>query len=328
MKKIIKPTVEFRIPISGNKKYMHMLHFFLLSLREYGGDLVKDAKCVLSISRDEEQIDLFKYYPWLKDFSLDLRWMDQSLFDKYEYDGTGLDRFYVSSNADIIILCDMDILVAGNLDDVIMHSYNSQKQRGFIAHVSPFIKQRYPYTSSKMWWERIFNEVELPCPELKFQHTGWGAMVNDVKHEYCPYYFNYGFIVSPRSYIEKMALSFEDDIQAVDRVFDTWFKSQIANTISYTRHKIPCETLSINYNFPLHVNEELIRKQNSDHLGNNNAEDIKIFHYLGNGEFNREDFLSQKKIDNALNTEGISKSGKVFQGKLTAINNIIVSNNR
>jgi hypothetical protein len=71
-----KPTVEFRIPISANERFLRMTHYFLESLRIHGGDITKEAKCVLSISRDEPKRDLYRDYPWLGEFAVDLRWVD------------------------------------------------------------------------------------------------------------------------------------------------------------------------------------------------------------------------------------------------------------
>ena len=72
------------------------------------------------------------------------------------------------------------------------------------------------------------------------------------------------------------------------------------NTLSFARHQIPCNTLSINYNFPLHVPGDKIRALNPDLDGANSAEDVKIFHYLGEGEFNKEHFATLKTLEASL----------------------------
>ena len=148
------PTVEIRIPISANEKFLRMLHYFLESLRQFGGPIGRTAKCVVSVSRDEPYSDLFADCPWLNDYFVEIRWVDESLFEEYGYDGTGLDRLFVRSNADIVVLCDADILIAGDLEEVILKSHKLQKLLGFIAVVSPFNEKHLAHISSEDWWRR------------------------------------------------------------------------------------------------------------------------------------------------------------------------------
>jgi len=226
-----------------------------------------------------------------------------------------LDRFYIKSKADIIVLCDADLLIAGNFDDVLIRSYKENVQLGFIAHVSPFNGQALNEHDGYGWWSKIFAEAKLPLPEFNQTHTGWGILgsTEDISRKMTPFYFNYGFIVSPRKYIEQMGKTYEQDICHVENVIDTWFKSQIANTLSYTRHNIPCATISLNYNYPLHISEEAFRKLNVAENGQNQPKDIKIFHYLGDGEFNKTDFISQESLNLALKRPPLSKSGEEFK---------------
>ena len=313
------PTVEIRIPISANDKFLRMLRYFLESLQTFGGPVGRDAKCVVSISRDEPYRDLIQEYPWIQDYNVEFRWVDIDLFDEYEYDATGLDRMIFESSADIVILADADILIANNFDSIIIEALKKQKFYGLIAHVSPFQKKELCKTSSREWWEKIFKKADLPFNHFKHIHTGWGFMSRDRRHRHCPFYFNYGFIISPRRYVDMMGKTYVEELQIVDSVLDSWFKSQIANTLSFERHQIPCDVLPINYNFPLHVNGEKMRDFNPDPNGENSPSEIKIFHYCGNSEISREDFESNKSLEKALGRRDLSRVGKVFQSKLQII---------
>lgn len=315
------PSVEIRVPLSANEKFLRMLRYLLESLQMFGGSIAQNAKCVVSVSRDEIFRDLTKEFPWITDYNVEFTWVSEELFDQYKYDGTGFDRLILESDADIVILADADIFVTNDLDPIIKRVYESQKLYGFIAHQSPFNRRDLRSTSSLKWWERIFDKANLQLNHFKNIHTGWGFMSTDRRHRHCPYYYNYGFIISPRNYVEMMGETFLEDLKNVDSVVETPFKSQIANTLSFERHQIPCETLSVNYNFPLHINDLKMRKFNPDPNGENSVNDIKVFHYCGSSEISREDFRCNHTLERALDRKGLSESAQVFQNKLRIVRN-------
>jgi len=319
------PSVEIRIPISATKKYLRMIHYFLESLKQFGGPIGSSAKCVILVGRDEPFRDLTKEFTWISNYDIKFLWTDEDLFKKYNYHGTSFSRLKIKSEADIIILADADILVANDFDQAILDSFINQKLLGCIAHVSPFIGLDSKNTSSKIWWRRIFDEAGICLPLFNNIHTGWGLMNKDEEHRRCPNYYNYGFIISPRKYIEQMSQDFLSELEAIDHVLKTHFKSQIANTLSFERNNIPCGTLPINYNFPLHVSDEKIRALNLDPKGENSAEHVKIFHYLGNGRFNKKIFETSKSLENILEYENLNEAETVFQRKLRFIHKRIES---
>jgi len=313
------PSVEIRVPISANDKFLRMLRYFLESLQTYGGPIAQNAKCIVSVSRDQPYSNLINEYAWIQNYNVEFRWVDEDLFDKYEYHTTGMDRMVYNSAADIVILADADIIVANNFDSMILKVYKTQKLYGLIAHVSPFQTTQFRQNSSWEWWEKIYEKADLPFSHLSNIHTGWGFMSYDRKHRHCPFYYNFGFIISPRKYIDMMGKTYVKEIDHVDSVLDTKFKSQIANTLSFERHQIPCDFLPLNYNFPLHVNDEKIREFNPDPESENSPDDVKIFHYCGNSEINKNDFESNKTLERALKRTNLSETATVFQKRLTDI---------
>ena len=311
------PSLELRIPISANDKYMRMLHYLLESLLAFGGPIGRAAHSIVSVSADEPRIDIEQVYPWVHNYSVEFHWLEQDLFDKHDYDATGYHRFWVkSSGADVIALVDADILVSGDFDAIVRQCYLGQQVLGAIAHVSPFDADEYRDVSSEAWWGRLFAEAGLPMPEMKHQHTGWGLMTSSPGHRYCPAYFNYGFILVPRQDIDRLGQSFVGDLEVVDRVVDTWFKSQIANNIAFVRHGIPTGALPLKYNFPLHVSCDAMRAANPDPEGQDAAEDIRIFHYLGEGEVHKGHFASEETLREVLERTQMSEAGAFFQARL------------
>ncbi len=320
------PSLELRVPISPNDKDLRMLWYLLESLQEFGGPIGRAAHCVASVGADEPPRDLAREYPWTSGHSLEFQWVDRELFRQQTYDATGFHRFQVESDADLVAMIDVDLLVAGDFDRELWRAYREQSFLGFIAHVSPFEGPLLRETPSQVWWNRIFEKAGLPSPRLEWEHTGWGLMSQDPKHRRSPAYYNYGFLVAPRMFIERMGETYQAEIDIVDRVIENnWAKSQIANTLAFSRHGIPCGTLSINYNFPLHVPGDQMRILNPDEHGEDSNECIKIFHYLGQGEVNREHFATREGVEEVLNRPEMSAAGRVFQRKLQIVDRRIAS---
>lgn len=320
MTEVALPKLEFRIPISPNEQFMRMLRYFLESVQTFGGPAARSAHTVVSVSAEGEPFDLKEAFPWTRNYSLDFRWVDQELFDRDSYEATGYDRLWVESDADVVVLADADLLFAGDFDKVILQSYQEQRLLGFIGHISPFPqKPGFVQARSEWLWDRIFDEAGLPRQACRWQYTGWGLMRNHPLHRYCPAYFNYGFIVAPRRYIEQMGETFLDELAAVDKILESWLKSQIANTLCFARHDIPVGTLPLKYNYPLHVNGERIRELNPDPEGQDAVEDIKVFHYLGDGEVNKAHFATAESLEEVLTRKVMSLEGRFFQRQLKTV---------
>lgn len=313
------PSIEIRIPISPNEHFLRMLRIFAASLHQYGGPLGRSARIVASVGADEAPRDLAAENEWASRYAVTFRWVPREEFRRHEYEATGFDRFNVQSNADIVILADADIFIAGDFDRLIRKAYQLQTLYGAIAHISPFRTPRYRHRSSAYWWGRLFRSAGLPPPELNWQYSAWGNEVKDPNHRVCPPYFNFGFIISPRSHIEQIGRTFVADLAVVDSVLDTWFKSQIANTLSIVRNNVPASELSIKYNFPLNQPSREFMERNPDPDGENQVEQITIFHYLGEGEINKNHFLTKASVHTLLARTDLSPAAHILQHKLRTV---------
>jgi hypothetical protein len=326
------PTLELRIPISPADTDMRLIRYLLESIQEFGGPIARAARCVVSVGADEAPRDLRQEYAWTADYPIEFRWVDRNQFRQWEYDATGFDRFWVESQADIVALIDADLLVTGDLSKIVERAYLENKMLGFMAHVSPFGFEGLAQTPSSVWWERCFNEAGLKTPNLDWQYSGWGldwstykkskVVSHDPAHRFGPPYLNYGIVLGPRVYFERMGETFVKELEAVRRVRKSPYNSQIANCLAFERHKIPCGSLSINYNFPLNLPGDAIRALNPDPEGENDFEDVRIFHYIGA----RKLFETPESVQALLSQTDLTSSWAAFQKKLRVVNQRIEEN--
>ena len=319
------PKLEIRIPISPNEKSLRMLRYLLESIQEFGGPIGRSAHCVVSVGADEPPRDLWREVESMAHLSLDFQWVNRELFRRRSYNATGLHRFGVESDADVVALMDVDTFVAGDFDRIIMQAHREQRFLGFIAHISPFDVPELRHIPSHRWWNWIFQDAGLPRPRLEYEHTGWGLMTKDVRHRRCPAYFNYGFVLAPRAFTERMAESYEAELDAVDRVVESWAKAQIACSLALARQGISCATLPIKYNFPLHVPAEAIRALNPDPDGEDTDDAVRIFHYLGDGDVNREHFATRETVEQVLKKNQISPTAHMLRRKLQIVHDRIMA---
>jgi len=309
------PSVEFRIPISATDHYFRILKYLVESVKEFGGEIASKAKFVVSVSRDTPYQDIYQNHQWVIEHAIEFRWVDEESFLALKYIATAIDRYYVESTCDVVIMCDVDIFVAGDLDSIIKKTHVDQKQLGFIALSSPFNEGKHEraITGEDLWIE-IFKSASLPAPTLNCSYN-W----NKTDNERCPYYFNYGFVILPRKFADDAAETFEREISEVDKVLKSRFRGQIANTLCNSRHNIPCSLLSVNYNYPLNKPEDKLRELNPVNDEGELPTDVKVFHYLGKGDIDKEDFKTEASLDKFLSRRDLAGSIKVFQQKLKVV---------
>ncbi len=300
-----------------------MVRYFLASLDLFGGDIASQTHTVLSVGADEPPRDLLQEFPWIKQWSVDIRWVDRELFKQWEYDATGVDRFWVESNAEIVAMVDADLLVGASLDSMVARVAESERVHGFMAHISPFGYGNFRSTPSATWWNQIYAAAGMDAPDLDRQVSAWGLdqdfnpniALADPEHRMAPDYFNYGVIIGPRRHFESMAVTYLDDIETVSTVVPgSRYISQIANCITFARHQIPCDLLPINDNFPLNLPAEEMRRLNPDPYGQDSDEDIRIFHYIGR----RKVFASPVSVAEFVGRSDVSAVDRVFQERLRA----------
>lgn len=322
------PRVEFRVPISPAAQDMRMVRYLMESIRMFGGPVAKAATFVCSVGADEPERDLAKEFPWTRDYDIRFNWVDRQLFRDWTFDGTGVDRMWLKSDADIVAMIDSDLLVTGNFDDILLQSHETGAVLGFMAHVCPFGFEDMGGVSSQEGWAQCCAAVGIPVPDLTFQYSGWGIdfakvfpnrpvkiLSNNAQHRFGPPYFNYGVIIGSRAQMEAIGDTFMHDLEALRELKDSIYNSQIASALGILRYGFEARTISINYNFPLNIPSDAIRAVNLDPQGGNEHSDIRIFHYIGG----RRHFKSPETLDALIDRSKMPGAWPTFQKVLAQV---------
>ena len=112
-----------------------------------------------------------------------------------------------------------------------------------------------------------------------------------------------------------MGRTFVKELEIVRRIHDGVYSRKSPTVSPFERHKIPCGKLSINYNFRLILPGDAIRALNLDPDGENDFEDIRIFHYIGA----RKLFETPESVQTLLKRTDLTGSWAAFQKRLRII---------
>ena len=303
--------LEIHIPISPNRHFFTMLHYFAASLRLNGGSLA-GSRIVVSVGEDCEPYDLYRDNPWSRLYNLEWCWVDREQFCRQSYFATGNARFRYDYRAPAVMIADADVLVTADFADAVHDCIRAQAIEGVIAHVPPFkTKLHGPI---KETWIRVFRSAGLPDPQFMYEHGGFGTLVTREDERYCPPYFNFGMLLGPASVMRQIAEWVDAEVAAVERVHDTHFKCQIALSLSVARLGIPVRQLPLRYNMP---NDDRLFKRHPAE-----ARQVRIFHYLSKhgGHFEkRRDFADYAAVAGFLNRDGLDDVNREMQRRLRPI---------
>ncbi len=258
--------IEIRIPISPTPHFFRQVEYLCRSFAARGG-LAADARFVVSVGDDCDPYDLAVLNPWSRG-RVDWHWLDRDLFRRYSYHATALDRYKHDTAADVVLFLDADTMLIQNVDDVLAALYAQPAIAGVIAHVPPFERD-----SSGESWETVFEAVGRRLPAARFQHSGWGGMLQNPSHRFAPAYYNYGVVFFPGGLFSKLAPHIERCLIATADAPIHWgFRSQLALTLAIYDLDLPHVSLDLRYNFP---NDAW-----ADELHASELADVRIIHYL------------------------------------------------
>jgi hypothetical protein len=243
-----KPSVEVHIPVSPTPTFFNMVQCLALSLRKFGG-ICRDAPIILTVGDGVIDPSIEAQYPWLKRLGVELRWVPEPFFREHSYYATGATRLMHDFRSDVVLLLDADILIAGDLDDLIRRAFREQHVAGMIAQASPLQFFDPPTT-----WQAIYDHCRIERPvDLHYEHPGWPYYrSSDPAYRQSPAYFNYGVIAAPSALIKQISESYFGYLQKLQEITETGLIAQIALTMSIVKLGLPIRALPVRYNFPNH----------------------------------------------------------------------------
>jgi hypothetical protein len=250
------PSLEIHVAISPTPTFANMVHYLVHSLRTYGGRY-RDAKVVITVGDPKIDRRWERENKWLSANSVEVRWLSEDLYEKQQYYATAVERFRYEFDSEMVLMLDADVLIHRPFEDLVLDSYRNQAFYGLIAHVTPL--------SGEATWETIYDSAGLGKPELRHEHTGWGYMFSDSAKRYCPPYFNLGVLCGPAAHMNAIGSRVYEYMAAVDKVYTTIFKCQLAAGMAVDALGIRYKELPMRFNFANDSNlealygEEMIR---------------------------------------------------------------------
>lgn len=300
------PSLEIHIPISPTPNFFNMVRCLTQSLRRFGG-AARDARVILTVGDSEVNPDLAESLPWLRPSGIELRWLPAERFRTDAFFATALERFCYDFTADVVLMLDADILVAGPLDELIRGVHERGVLAGVLGYVSPFEHLRRGNL-----WQPLFDHLGLGPAPLIHEHTGWGTLTDDPEYRHCPPYFNLGVVCAPREVMTRIGRSIYSLMYAVDGFLDSHFRCQLALAAAIAQFNIPCECLPLRYNF---VNHEPVELRHAAEL-----EQARFLHLNGPIPVPKDELFAEwEQLEAFVQRPGVTGVARRAQEVLAAI---------
>ena len=78
----VSPSLEIHIPISPTPLFANMVHYFVHSLRVYGGRY-RNAKVVLTVGEQSIDRKWERRNAWIARHGIEVRWLPEALYRKW-----------------------------------------------------------------------------------------------------------------------------------------------------------------------------------------------------------------------------------------------------
>jgi hypothetical protein len=221
-----------------------MIRCLTHSLRRNGGDY-RDAPVIVTLGDQAPEPSLADRMPWLREHGIALRWVPRDTFLSHSYCATGNQRWQYDYAADVVLLLDADVLIAGPLDELVETVHARQVIAGLIAHVSPFEALARPDG-----WKVLHDALGIQGARADHEHTGWGYLSVDPRFRFTPAYFNYGVVCAPRGVAVRVGQVIHELLLQVQGQFPGfWYDNQVALSLAVARLGLPYWCLPMRWNF-------------------------------------------------------------------------------
>jgi len=284
----------------------NMAHAFVLSLRRNGG-AYKDAPVILTVGEDEYAPELTDgSIAWLEKENVSVRLVPKFLYAKRNVYGTGIYRMLADFKADVVLMIDSDIVIGRPFDELVESIAATGELGALIEFGTPF------YFEGSPTWEELYEHCGLGKPKLVHQYTGWSLMGQELRHRYCPPWFNFGVVIAPRDVMTEVGRVFLPLMERIEEIEETMYRSQLALSLAVVALGIPYRALPLRYNFPY---EDAVEAHNPEEV-----ENAAILHYARQtDQFNKwVDMQTLDSLYTAIRREG-------YKGILGKIHDVLES---
>lgn len=283
------PRLEFRIPISPTEGFFAQVRLFNFALRRLGG-IYADARLRIVVGDKCDIDEVRRANRWSDDHNVIWDRVPDALFDVASIWGTANWRLNLSADdADIIILSDADTVLLRDIDPILNDfATDHAVVRGHMAHYPPPVGLDETAPAGPNFWPELLNAYGAQYVHPWERYSMDPANVLPLS----PPYFNLGFVAMNRPALA----GFGHDIHWTE----AWLKQhsgshmrcQIALTLIACRRDMDVSCLPASYNM---AND--VRHFQASGLGVSN---VRILHYLREGELERASFLLPGEIDKFL----------------------------
>lgn len=306
MSEAMNYRLEIRVPISPTPDFFRRIHLMAASLRRLEG-AVGPYVLVVCVGGDEEPSDLYAAQPWSRIYPLVWHWADRARFQRDSFWETSREIFRQPTRGQFVICADADVLFMEDFADLLHDLEREPAVAGVIAHAPPFQDDQF---AAK--WRQLFADYETPPPSFEFEHTGWGFMVQQEALRLTPAYFNFGMVAASAGMMEIVSSEMEKADDFVNAKLDTFFRFQIALTLTLQKHGLPVRALPLRYNFP---NDPGFDSKYPEELSN-----VRILHYLRCEIIHREkDFLGLNNLAALIARQDLTGSNEIFRRRLAQL---------
>ena len=141
----------------------------------------------------------------------------------------------------MVLILDADVLVRRPFEEMVDRCFREQSFAGLITHTTPL--------PDGLKWQDLYDSAGIGEARLVHEHTGWGYLFSDSSKRYCPPYFNLGVLCGPGAVMNAIGERVYDYMDAVDRVFPTAYKCQMAVGMAVDALDLPYWPLPMRFNF-------------------------------------------------------------------------------
>ena len=225
---------EIHLAVSLNEHFAVMCEVLLRSI-ERRAALPGSWRVVFNVSRDAPASSV-STFAWAEAYPVEFRTVPRDLWDRFGYDGTGLQATLVGdSPADVVLWMDADTVVAGSLADVVREAAGSDAFHARPAWFPPPVSL-----------ERALDAAGLAWPGEGVTLAGHG--IDFLSPQLSPPYFNAGFAVLCGALAGRISGSIQQDFEFVAERFRNPFVFQVALCLNIVRKRHRFVVLDERYN--------------------------------------------------------------------------------